>query len=798
MDNIRRFNEKDTDKKRKKFGSKKPKKVDKSIINSDVNNTNTKKNGNDPKKKKNKKLGWKIFKICLFVFIGLVIVGAGLVVGVVTGIIDKTDSVNLEALKTYNLTTFIYDKDGNEIASVHGEEDRVIVTYDQIPKTLYDAIISIEDERFEKHNGIDIKRTIGAVFNYVLNGGESEYGGSTITQQLVKNVTNDKEKAWTRKIREWYRAIELESKLSKEEIFESYANRVYLGDGVSGVQMASKNYFDKDVKDLNLAESAVIAALIQSPESYNPYAGDEQRETLLERQKLVLKQMLKLNKITQEQYDEAVNYNIEFKKDTSDNVDTVNSYFVDAVIEAVVDDLMEEQGVDEQTALTMVYNNGYKIYTTQDQKIQQAIDDAYNNTKLFYTDKAGDYMQSSMVVMDQYTGNVLGLIGGAGEKTGNRVLNRATQTKRQIGSTMKPLGAYGPAFELGISYPAMGVDDSELYIGDYHPTNYYGSYYGYVTVRDAIKKSMNIPAVRTCQKVGVDYSYNFAKNCGLTSLVAEDKNLASMALGGLTDGCTVLEMANAYSTIANGGIYMTPKLYTKVLNKDGNEELVSENTAKRVMKATTSYLLTSCLQSVVTSGTATGYVKVGSMPVAGKTGQTNDDKDQWFIGYTPYYTIACWNGYDQPKVINRGYPYTSVRLFNTVMNTISKDTAVKEFEKPDGIVTASVCKVSGLVPTDACRKDPRGDQTITDIFASGTVPTATCNIHKLALVDASNGLLAKEDTPNQEEKSFITRDYVPNVKPDDWKYMLPTEYSTNVKEETETTTDTNNSTINVY
>jgi penicillin-binding protein 1A len=723
--------------------------------------------------KKNKKVNWKVFKICLFAFLALCVVGFGIVFGVVSGVIDKTESISLEDLQLLKLTSFIYDKDNKEIGALYDAENRVTVEYKNLPKFLVDAVISIEDERFFSHNGIDLKRTTGAVFTYVLNAGKSDFGGSTITQQLVKNITSDKESSWTRKIREWYRAISLETKLTKEQIMETYLNTIYLGDGAYGVEVASRNYFGKSVKDINIAESAILAAIIQIPETTNPYRSEEAKNRLLDRQKLVLNQMLKLNKITKEQYDEATKYEIVFKKEKIEVGTGVQSYYVDAVVAQVKKDLMQQKNISAGVAEKMLFSDGLKIYTPQDSKVQTAINNAYNNPKLFYTDRAGDFMQSSMVVIEQSTGNVLGLIGGANEKTG-KDFNRATEANRQPGSTMKPLGAYGPAFELGLLAPGMGLDDSQLTMGNWTPGNYYGYFNGYVTAREAINKSMNLPAVRANMKAGTDYAYNFAKNAGLVNLVESDKNPASLALGGVTKGFTIMEMANAYATIANGGVYMTPKLYSKVLDKNGKEILTASTTAKRVMKDTTAYMLADCLRTVVTNGTAAGSVRVGNMPVAGKTGNTNDDFDQWFIGFSPYYTISCWNGYDKPKAIGRGYPYTSIKLFNTVLNEISKGQPIKQFERPGGIITASVCRDSGLVSTDACKTDPRGDRTITDIFASGSVPTATCNVHKKVEICSETGLLANKYCPNKVNKSFITRDYIPNVKPSDWGFMIPT------------------------
>ncbi|MDD3303516.1 MAG: transglycosylase domain-containing protein [Clostridia bacterium] len=758
---------------------RKVRKVDKDLMNNDDPNM---------KKKKKHKKGWKIFRICLFVFLALCIVAAGIILGVITGIIDKTDSIDLEDINDYALTSFVYDKNEQQIGAFSGLENRVLIEYKDLPKHLIDAVISIEDERFTSHKGVDIKRTLGAIVTYVLNGGKSNFGGSTITQQLVKNVTDDKDSSWTRKIREWYRAFSLEKLLDKDQIMVSYLNTIYLGEGSYGISVASETYFGKPVNDLNLAESAVMAAAIQSPEATNPYAGDEAKQKLLARQKVVLKKMLDLGKITQVEYDDAMKVELAFHKSSVESK-TVQSYYVDAVYNAVLNDLIEEKGYDAGLAKQKLYGGGLKIYTPMDQDVQKAIDEAYKNNKLFYTDKNGKFMQSAMVVMEQSTGNVVGLIGGADEKKGDLVLNRAVSEPRQPGSCMKPIGAYGPAFELGKLSPGSGIDDSPLVNVQNGPGNYYGYFNGYVTVRSAIAKSMNLPAIRAHMKVDPSYAITFAKNMGLKHLVTAKENAGkndesySFALGGLTKGATVLEMANAYATIANQGVHIEPKLYTKVVDNNGKEVLNNNSsTAKVVMKDSTAYMLTNSLEEVVKTGTAAGYVKMkNGMAVAGKTGNTDNDRDQWFCGFTPYYTIACWNGYDYkdgaPAIGYRkigSYPYTSVNLFNTVANAISQGKEVKGFNKPGSITTAPLCKVSGLVATDACRTDPRGNQTGTDIIAKDSIPTETCNIHKVVKICTVSGLIANNYCSNTENRSFITREGVPAIKPSDWKYMLPT------------------------
>ena len=461
---------------------KKVKKKDNKITNS---------NSKEPKKQKKKgKLGWKIFRILLLVGLALCIIGVGVVLGVISGIIDGTDSISLDELELLPQTSFVYDMNGNQLAALYDSENRIVVSYEDIPKHTVDAVVAIEDERFYKHHGIDLKRTLGAIGNYVLHGGDSDYGASTITQQLVKNITSDKERAWQRKIREWYRAISLETKLSKEQIFESYVNTIYYGDSSWGIEVASNHFFGKSVSELNIAESAAIAAMIQSPEITNAYRSDEARDALLKRKDIVLNKMLALGFINQEEYDEASNYELQFKSKQV-NYGGTQTYFVDAVVEAVIEDLMEQRNISRGIALKMIYTDGYQIHSTEDPDIQWQVDEAFKDGSIFYDD-----IQGAMVVLDHKTGQVRGLIGGAGEKVGALTLNRATQSYRQPGSCMKPFGAYGPAFEKGLLSPGAGLDDNQFTMGNWTPHNWYGYFKGFVTCREAILDSMNIPAAK--------------------------------------------------------------------------------------------------------------------------------------------------------------------------------------------------------------------------------------------------------------------------------------------------------------
>jgi len=737
-----------------------------------INNTNNTENtGKKPKKKGRAR---KVFKIFFFVFLALFVVGVGVVLGVLNSVIKDTDQIDLAQLKNLKLTSTVLDSKGKQIGQMSSGENRLMIDYEDLPQNLIDAVVAIEDERFWIHQGIDIRRTGAAVVTYVLNRGNSSFGGSTITQQLIKNVTNDRETSWKRKIREWYRAYSLEQELEKEEILEAYLNKIYFGAGANGIEVAAQTYFAKSAKDVNLAESACLAASIQTPEGTNPYSGEEYKQRLIARQKTVLAKMLELEKITQEEYDEALEYELVFKKGQIASPATVQPYFVDAVFEEVAKDLAEAKGITYDAAFDMVASNGYVIYSTMDSTVQASIDKQAKDTKYFYKDKNGKMMQCAAIVIDNKTGNVVGMLGGVGTKKGLDY-NRAIDAKLQPGSTFKPIAAYGPAFELGVSYPGMGIDDVPINLNGYKPTNWYGYYYGYVTARQAINQSMNIPAVKTLQAAGLDYAFTFAQRMGITTLTSKNKNY-SMALG--SANVKVIDMAAAYATMANGGVYTEPKLYTKVLDSEGKEVLTTvDKKFSRVMSASTAYMLTDCLRTVVTSGTGTSAKFSTTIQIAGKTGNTNDDKDQWFAGYTPYYTMVVWNGYDDPKTIGTrkigSYPYTATVVFTNVMKTIHKGLKKASFTKPSDIVKATVCTVSGLVATDACNADTR-KVVKSEIFASGKVPTDKCTVHKLVEVCSVSGDLPTEFCHMYEdlkEISVITREK--NSKTSDKKYVMP-------------------------
>ena len=648
--------------------------------------------------------------------------------GVDFGFINSVDKLSL------NLMSVVYGRDDKgeftEFEYISAGEKRVWASYDEISEDYKDAFVSIEDERFYKHHGIDIKRTTGAVINEVF--GKSTYGGSTITQQLVKNITGDKERSYVRKFREIIRALVLETKLSKDEILEMYMNSIYLGQGCYGVEAASNFYFGKSADELSLAQCACIAGITQYPSRFDPIANPEANK---EKQMLVLDKMLELGYINQEEYDEASTEELDFSNAGKTKVLSNQSYFVDQVIEDVISDLQSEKGYSETVASQLVYGGGLKIYATVNPKVQSAMEDVFENEANFPNTSGDVKPEAAMVVSDVTTGEVVGIIGGRGEKTQDRVLNRATHSNRQPGSSIKPVAVYAPALDTGIITNATIIDDSEVSYGSWTPKNYYNSFYGNMTVRRAVELSSNIPAVKVLDDLGVSRSYDYMKNRLNFSTIVDgvkkngkvytDKNLSSLALGGLTNGVKVIELNAAYNTIANSGIYMEPITYLKVLDAEGKVILENKQKVNSAFREDTAYLTTQLLKSVVDYGTGAG-AKISGMDTCGKTGTTDDDNDRWFAGYTPYYTGTVWFGYDTPRtvVVYGGNP--ALNLWKKVMTKIHSGLASKTFTRPSNVGSAYICTESGELAGEECN-------SILEFFAKGKAPSVTCDgtKHKL-------------------------------------------------------------------
>lgn len=747
-------------------------------------------------KNKNKKKGKKFFKGILKFFLYAFLIGililTGLFVGLYYSIANGTGALTKEEYTINKFTTFVYDKDGKEYTTISGGENRTYATIEQISPYLPKAFIAIEDERFENHFGIDIKRTIGATGKYVLSKlgiGKASYGGSTITQQVVKKVTGEEDRTATRKVKEIIRAIQLENELSKDQIIELYMNLIYLGEGAYGVQTAAHTYFDKDVSELTIAECALIAGLAQAPEGKNPYNYPEKAKA---RQELVLEKMKKLGSISDEQYNEAIKQELVYKKGSVELASS-NSYFVDAVVEDVIADLQESRGITRVMAQKMVYNDGLRIYTTVDPKVQSALEEVFSD-KSYFKHKNGEYdeeLQAAMVVLDYKKGNVAGLVGGAGEKTTLRGLNRATQITRAPGSNIKPIAVYGAGLENKTLTAATVFDDVPVTykIGKnvWSPKNYDFRYRGLSNIRKGIEVSMNIVAVKAFNKVNAidpNYSYEFLKKLGITTLTSNDRYPAALSLGGLTNGVSPLELAAAYGTIANSGIYIEPKLYTKVVSRTGETILESRSEVREVMSKENSFILTDMMMDVTTGSEGTALsAKIKNIDTAGKTGTTSDSKDRWFTAFTPYYVGSVWVGYDIQKELNtNGNP--SAKLWKGVMEKVHANLAPAKFAKPANVVEVEVCKDSGLLPTELCKNDKRGSRVYTEYFnaKNGTIPTEYCSTHVYYEVCPDTFKLANpvcENLVGTIKIVRLNRNYEegqPVAKPEDYAYEVPNTY----------------------
>lgn len=613
-----------------------------------------------------------------------------------------------------NQTSFIYgyDSDGNqvELTRLHGEENRIWVDLDDMSPHLKDAFIAIEDQRFEKHHGVDWIRTIGVI----VKPSNSGQGGSTITQQLIKNLTDEKDVTIVRKFNEILSALNLERNYSKDEIIEAYLNTIYLSEGCYGVKTAAETYFGKDVSDLNIAECASITAITQFPGKYDPLRKPENNR---QRQLRILEEMLSQGFITQEEYDEAVAYEMVFTNsenyqgsqvsdsESGSNENKIDSYYVDYVVKTVLEDL-QKMGYTERKAKSLLYGGGLKIYTAVDFDVQNALEDVYEN----YKRMPDETVQGAMVVMN-YEGRVLGLVGGTGEYSGSLELNRAFQSYRQPGSSIKPLSVYGPAFEKSLNddsvdiYWSTLIDDRPLkeVDGKMWPTNEGGGYSGAkTTIQKGIANSLNTISARTLDMIGVDYAYDYITNrFHISSLSAADCDYAPLATGSLTEGVSVLEMTAAYAAFGNGGAYYQPYCYYKIEDSQGNVliETDAASTKEQALTESTGWLMNKILQTVMTSGTGRSY-KISGVECFGKTGTTTDSKDRWFVGGTPEYVAAVWYGYDMPKeIVYRLSSNPAGTIWETVMNEIYdvKGKNVTEFPEYDGIVQKSYDSSNGLL-----------------------------------------------------------------------------------------------------
>ena len=628
----------------------------------------------------------------------LIILTTGIIFVCIAAVYIKTNimpevDMNLSDV-TLNLSSTIYYQDNEtgewvELQQLHGEENRIWLDYEEIPIWFEKAAVAIEDKRFYEHQGVDWYRTAGAFVNMFL-GMRDNFGGSTITQQLIKNLTKDDEVTVTRKILEIFRALDFEKQYSKEVIMEWYLNTIYLGEGCNGVATASQVYFGKDASELTLAECASIIGITNNPSLYDPYIDKEANK---ERQETILQEMYEQGMIDYDQYTEAVEQELVFKRgegNTSSQVEP-NSWYVDQIIYDVTEDLMDLYDISEIAARQLLYGSGYKIYACIDMDIQEMVDSVYGSVdNLPYYSASGQQLQSAITIMDPYTGRVVAMAGGMGEKEGSLEWNRATMTVRQPGSSIKPVSVYAPAINLGLITPQTIMEDTPLRYenGVGYPRNSNGTYRGAVTIMQAVTWSYNTIPAKLIDQMTPQVSYDFmVNNLGFTTLVDyreeedgkvySDIDIAPLSMGGLTDGVSTLEMTAAYCTFPNGGTYYEPMTYYYILDSEDEMVIDNESSGSTAMKELTAYYMNQLLRSVVTSGTGTGAY-IDGMMVAGKTGTTDENNDRWFIGYTPYYVAAVWTGYDTPENINIG-TNPAISLWKSVMSLIHEDLEYQEF-----------------------------------------------------------------------------------------------------------------------
>ncbi|HHU31627.1 MAG TPA: PBP1A family penicillin-binding protein [Clostridia bacterium] len=728
-----------------------------------------------PKKRKKAIRKVNVWRLVIVILLFLFIVGAGIGAGFVIGALKAMPSWQPGDI-TGDMTTTFYDNEGNLIGERHGVENRIPVDIDQVPQHLINAFIATEDPNFKKHHGIDYKAILRAVYANIKDGWGAQ-GGSTITIQLAKNAFIDQEarsqKKLERKIQEAFLALQLERTYTKEEILEFYLNQIPFGRGAYGVQAAAKTFFDKDVEELTLAECALIAGLTQRPAAYDPFKHPEAAKG---RRARVLANMVEHGYITQTEADKANAEEFKLSEKPQQVIKTKYAYFIDHVIEEA-ENILEANDIPA----SKVYNGGYKIYTTMNTTVQTKIEEVYSDSKNFPEDMNGELIQSSMVVLNPHTGEIVGLIGGR-DYTTQRGLNRATQMKRSPGSTIKPISVYAPALEKGYS-PATVVDDVPVSFGNYKPTNYDGRYRGLINLREAVKDSVNIPAVKMLNTIGVNTGFEYAKKMGLP-LVEGDKNL-SLALGGLTYGVSPLDLASAYGVLANKGLRVEPHAIIKIEDHNGNLLYEAKPQKTEVLTEQSAYLMTDMLQTVVKSGTATRAQM--NRPVAGKTGTTQlpdkpefrgkrGNQDAWFAGYTPELVGVVWMGFDKtdakhylPQVYGGRYP---ALIWKQVMEEALKDEPVKQFEVPEGITYAQIDKKSGLLPSELTPSM----YIIREVFAKQNLPKTTSDIWIEAEVCADSGQIPSPFCFNIVSGIFMQRPipYTGTVKPEDADLELPT------------------------
>lgn len=765
----------------------------------------------EKKPKKKGKLIFKIIKIFFISLFSLMILAGVAGIGIGLAMIKTAPPLDINAITSFDEPSVILDNKGEFMDKVITDEDRTILPLGEIPKNLQNAFVSIEDERFYEHKGIDPKRILGVIYIDIknkINKLDEMQGASTLTQQLIKNTLLTSKPTITRKVQEMYLAVNLEKEMNKEEILEAYLNLIPLGGKAHGVEATAYQYFGKTVKDLTLLESAFIAGVTQSPSAYYAsalsFATGKTDKSLtprfIPRTNNVLDSMLKNNKISQGERDTAVKdlkegkLVFKFSEKSSDKLN--NEWFSLPVINAVEEDLMKEYNLSKTEVINLLLNSGLTIHSTMDKTIQDAAQKVINDPKSYNGKGVKDtngiiQPQGSVVIMDYHTGEVKCIIGGRGEqppRSYNRAAyNGSSKFVKPVGSSIKPLTVYSPAIDTKKATAATVMENSPLSIelqklygngGLYNPSNYSkNSYTGYEPMRIALAFSHNLPAIKFVDLVSIATSKSYGVKYG----IPEDQfvSIASEALGELPEGTNPITMAAAYGVFGNNGMYTPAKLYTKVVDKTGKVLLEGpKEDPRQVISPQAAYIMWDLLHGPVKVPGGTAYgLSIGGMPISGKTGTTTDNKNFWFCGLTPYLSGAVWFGNDKPVTLSGVGSNNAASIWASIMKEASKGQSIKDIPRPSGIVSVSVCKDSGKLPTDICKLDPRGSRIYTELFISGTQPTSLCDVHVSVKINKDNGKLVTEYTPLDKviDRVFITRNYIPKVTLADQQYVVPTE-----------------------
>lgn len=768
--------------------------------------------------KKRKKAQFKALKVTLTVLLSLCILVFVATAGVTLAMIKNAPPLDVNQILTVNEPSVLYDDKDKFMDVVITTEQRTVIPFKDMPQDLKNAFVSIEDERFYKHNGIDLKRITGATLINLKNKISKQsglQGASTITQQLLKNTLLSSEVSFKRKVQEIYLAIKLEKQLTKDQILEAYMNTIYLGGRAWGVEAASQQYFNTNTKNLNLIQCAFIAGVPQSPSVYYPYSNAAQKDPsiYLNRTKSVLKKMYENGYISQPQYDTAIsdlsNNKLAFAKPAPINNKLQNEWFSIPAIEQVKKDLKSQYRYSDAEVQHLLMYGGLKIYTTMDKDLQSKTIDTLTDDSLFGYSSTKDnngiiQPQAAAVVMDYHNGEVKSLVGGRGDQPA-RSFNRAASEKylRPAGSSIKPLTVYGAAIDSKQDTAATVFEDAPLEESvakmygsanqPYYPQNENLEFNGNMTLRQAITKSVNVIAVKVVHQLGLKTSADYAEKFGLTLDEHDRTSISALALGQLHHGTNPLTMAAAYGVFGNNGRYTYPKMYRKVLDRNGKTILENKKESKKVLSPESAYIIYDMLKGPVSAEGTGPRANFGNMPVRGKTGTSGDKKDLWFSGLTPYYSAAVWIGNDDNTVLRgRINSNTSAALWASVISPFHQDLPPKDIEIPSGVVNGVVCSASGKLPSSSCYSDPTGNKTYSELFIEGTVPSDYCNLPHSWVKDNPllNNPLFK---PFKQDKNTITNTNENNGKStntnDDTKANNPAPLKGN---DDNTTEDSNN------